>query len=784
MKRTVCLGVCIFLVAGIWLSCSPEVDGQNHDASWEYRTGRDKPIFQYLLKSVSGNQEKAWLSRKDALLKLVKEHPNTSYAVDARLVLAMGRDCYENDPDAAMKDLRSIIERHPWVSTIVTVTGDIDPVWLRYAPSTAEITPDGSVGIRPFPREADPVEHFDGSGYTEARRYFEHFEELPCYAADVANLMRGQVLAKQGRTNESVEEYEAVIQRHGGGRQVLEADRIAGDKKFGYLIATSWRPLAEVYWRLFHQCISDGKHDKAIEYGLKFADWRSSYDGKVERVVAEACVKARAYDAAERLYRTSLDRFMRLAHKDPFRNAERIRKTREQLSSAIDACRKAEETGRFAVMDRPQGPYASERGKCDQWPPISQEEREKLGISKINEERLGTDQSHLLNGQRLWLWATLDLLMKEGFRPDLKRTLSLENWPASRRQVVTLSWSAMAYSLQARREVKGDPGAFILIVPKDAERFAGLGEARRAVGILDSFLSDRFQIKPEDMEQPPDGHKALTYEFKDGIAFMKFDSRPEQDVSAEIWAWCTEDRIVLKVSDPALREAKADSAMKPGYPPAKLLSLVPSLANLPEADEGRALFENLARALKRNSKTAHEQLNLLLAHGGPWALTGAVGAVCAERSDNPEARAIGAKTVVDMMANLAIPASQAATEEEKLVIQRNIENLIVNQKEPQGEAYASAKVRIQEAEGRATPFLLDALKKDPPRPVKETICELIDRYAQLDQLAEVVKACAGEPDGDLRSRMIDDRFGAKIKALQENWEKYVKSAGDGKAGSK
>ncbi|HUT05014.1 MAG TPA: hypothetical protein VM163_14120 [bacterium] len=744
-------------------------------------------IFKYLTVPAEANKPQGWQALKESLQTLVAIYPESSYAADAKLWLAWGKASEENERDGAVKDLRAIIAEHPDTPTVVEGPPNeplqevLDPNWVRFTSVTRVLNPDGTATIRPFPKSGE--ERFDEFGFNEARRYFEHLERFPRKAGDVAHLMIAALFLKDGRKEDAATEFMAIIQSYEDPESALRADRRAGDEKYGYLIAIWLSPLSRAYYGLFRLYAEAGEYNKALAYGTKLADWRGSEDGRaIERLVADTCVKAKDFEKAELYYKEALGRFMRNAHKKDWLSADRVQKTKDELQILIKACHAAKAGREFAIPrpSEPKGPYAPERMRCDRWPPDSKEEREKLGISEIDEERLGTDQGHLLNGQRLWLWATLDLLMKEGFRPDLKRTLSLENWPAARNQTVVILWSAKGYSLQARREVRGDPGTFILIVPEKAQQLAGLDESRRVLATLDFFLSDRFQIKSEDTEQPVDGHKVLTYEFKDGIAFMKFGSRPEQDVSAEIRAWCAEDRIVLKVSDPVLREARAESAMRPGYPPAKLLSLTASLANLPEADEGRALFENLGGALKRNSKTAHEQLKLLLAHGGPWAFIGAVGAVCVERSDNAQARAIGAKAVVDMMANLAIPASPLTTEEEKLVIQQNIEALIANQKEPQGEAYASAKTVIQEAEGRATPFLLDALKKDPPRPVKETICELIDRCGQLDQLAEVVKACAAEPDGDLRSRMIDASFGAKIRALQEKWDKYVESAGDGK----
>jgi len=205
------------LLGLILLACAARssLAAEEPKVPWDERIGKDLPVFKYLVRQ---NKPQAWPPLKKSLRTLVRKHPDTTYAVDAKLLLAWGKASEENDTPGAIEDIRAVIVEHPDTPTVVEgpTLGNfrfiLDPKWVLFTSTTRVTNPDGTVKIRPFPKGS--AERFDGVGFNEARRYFEHLERWPRKAGDVGHLLIAALLLKEGRTDDAMKEFSAVIKSY------------------------------------------------------------------------------------------------------------------------------------------------------------------------------------------------------------------------------------------------------------------------------------------------------------------------------------------------------------------------------------------------------------------------------------------------------------------------------------------------------------------------------------------------------------------------------------------
>lgn len=254
---------------------------------WDLMMIKEAPIWKNLLVDYSlADHRRFWPERKAALMKIIRDHPQSRWADDAALVLACGRASFENDFAGAVSDLTSLAGAYPLGQTIVVQWDKplgcrFDETWLLWQGGLVFLNPDGSI------RKANP---FDRHGEMpqlekEGLAYFAHLERCPFFTRVQAEFVKADMYKLQNKMALAISTLEGIVSQSESYLPGFNrADRKAAAAPDGYYIRQSLpRPEYRAYLGLAGLYMNQNKKAEAEKTLTSLAD-KYSHDGWLWRV--------------------------------------------------------------------------------------------------------------------------------------------------------------------------------------------------------------------------------------------------------------------------------------------------------------------------------------------------------------------------------------------------------------------------------------------------------------------------------------------------------------------
>ena len=254
---------------------------------WDERMINEADVWKNLLPYYYyANKTSYWPERKQALMKIINEFPESQWVDDALLLMTDEKAVIENNIDGAILELRNIQKNYPNESTIIVYWFDdfgcqIDRTWMMWVPSLIARDENNNV-IRTYPFDSD--NNID-ERELEVITFFEHLEKYPERTKDVAQYIIALMLAQKGDAEGAIHELEALLANK-NLREIKTIDYEASKSPHGYLIesvpSTNRSPLIRVELAACNGLLSlysrHNEDEKLIELSDKIAN-EYSFDG-------------------------------------------------------------------------------------------------------------------------------------------------------------------------------------------------------------------------------------------------------------------------------------------------------------------------------------------------------------------------------------------------------------------------------------------------------------------------------------------------------------------------
>ncbi len=225
----------IFLLVSLFLNAQNSIGELQR---WDERMINEADVWMNLLPYYNyGDKTSCWPERKQSLMKIVNEFPESQWVDDALLMMTDEKAVIDNNIDAAISELREIQKNYPDESTIIDFWYYprgclISEAWLMWVPGSL-VVPDGNnnvINTTPFDRD-NVIDELE----LEAITFFEHLEKYPHRTKDVAQYIIALMLSQKGDFEGAIHELEALLADK-NLQEIKTIDYEASKLPHGYLI--------------------------------------------------------------------------------------------------------------------------------------------------------------------------------------------------------------------------------------------------------------------------------------------------------------------------------------------------------------------------------------------------------------------------------------------------------------------------------------------------------------------------------------------------------------------
>jgi hypothetical protein len=217
-------------------------------------------------------------------MRIVASHPQSPYADDAALALAIGAANFEHRPLEALERLQAVAQQFAASGTILAEYSpyrfhEVDPVWWQAVVVLLQAKP-GPRGQTVFPDiPVCDVEARLGFRDQCATSYALHLQVYPVstrqYALLTANLIKA---GDKTKVREVLDGLKAVAEVDARFEEIAAIDRKASGQPTGYYIGLLRRPAVVAMQRFFRCCNSSDLTDEGIAAGARIVP-KMSPDG-------------------------------------------------------------------------------------------------------------------------------------------------------------------------------------------------------------------------------------------------------------------------------------------------------------------------------------------------------------------------------------------------------------------------------------------------------------------------------------------------------------------------